>query len=80
MLVIVKKGEEVRVKEIFEKRDLLYADIGMVTGDGFMRIKEEGKTVVEIPARALADEAPVYRREASERHPPAPLDLTSLRR
>jgi phosphoribosylformylglycinamidine synthase subunit PurL len=78
MLVIVKKGEEVRVKEIFEKWDLPYAQIGIVTGDGFMRVKEEGKTVVEIPARALADEAPVYRREASERHPPPALDLTSV--
>jgi phosphoribosylformylglycinamidine synthase subunit PurL len=78
MLVIVKKGEEVRVKEIFEKWDLPYAQIGIVTGDGFLRVKEEGKTVVEIPARALADEAPVYRREASERHPPPALDLTSV--
>ena len=78
MLVIVKKGEEVRVKEIFEKWDLPYAQIGIVTGDGFMRVQEEGKTVVEIPARALADEAPVYRREASEPPPPAPLDLTSV--
>ena len=67
MLVIVKKGEEVRVKEIFEKWDLPYAQIGMVTGDGFMRVKEKGHTVVEIPARALADEAPIYRREAAER-------------
>ena len=71
MLVIVKKGEEVRVKEIFEKWDLPYAQIGIVTGDGFMRVKEEGKTVVEIPARALADQAPVYRREASDASSPA---------
>ena len=78
MLVIVKKGEEVRVKEIFEKWDLPYAQIGIVTGDGFMRVQEEGETVVEIPARALADEAPVYRREASQPQPPAPLDLTSV--
>jgi phosphoribosylformylglycinamidine synthase subunit PurL len=78
MLVIVKKGEEVRVKEIFEKWDLPYAQIGMVTGDGFMRVKEKGHTVVEIPARALADEAPIYRREAAEPNPPAPLDLTSV--
>ena len=34
--------------------------------------------MVEIPARALADEAPVYRREASQPPPPAPLDLTSV--
>jgi phosphoribosylformylglycinamidine synthase subunit PurL len=78
MLVIVKKGEEGKVTEIFEKWDLPYAQIGIVTADGFMRVKEEGKTVVEIPARALADEAPVYRREASQAHPPAPLDLTSV--
>ena len=78
MLVIVKKGEEVRVKEIFEKWDLPYAQIGIVTGDGFMRVQEEGETVVEIPARALADEAPVYHREASQPQPPAPLDLTSV--
>ena len=78
MLVIVKKGEEVRVKEIFEKWDLPYAQIGIVTADGFMRVQEEGKTVVEIPARALADEAPVYHREASQPSPPAPLDLTSV--
>ena len=76
MLVIVKKGEEVRVQEIFEKWDLPYAQIGIVTGDGFMRVQEEGQTVVEIPARALADEAPVYHREASQPPPPAPLDLT----
>jgi phosphoribosylformylglycinamidine synthase II len=78
MLVIVKKGEEVKVTEIFEKWDLPYAQIGIVTADGFMRVKDDGQTVVEIPARALADEAPVYRREASNPHPPASLDLTSI--
>jgi phosphoribosylformylglycinamidine synthase subunit PurL len=78
MLVIVKKGEEVKVTEIFEKWDLPYAQIGIVTADGFMRVKDEGQTVVEIPARALADEAPAYRREASKPHPAAPLDLTSV--
>ncbi|HRJ72638.1 MAG TPA: phosphoribosylformylglycinamidine synthase subunit PurL, partial [Terrimicrobiaceae bacterium] len=67
MLVIVKKGEEAKVKEIFEKWDLPYAQIGEVKDDGFMRVKENGRTVVEIPARALADEAPVYHREAAEK-------------
>ncbi len=78
MLVIVKKGQEVRVQEIFEKWDLPYAQIGVVNGDGFMRVKESGKTVVEIPARALAEEAPIYYREAAELRPPAPLDLASV--
>ena len=75
MLVIVKKGEEAKVKEIFEKWDLPYAQVGEVKDDGFMRVKENGVTVVEIPARALADEAPVYHREAAEKTIPAELNF-----
>jgi phosphoribosylformylglycinamidine synthase subunit PurL len=78
MLVIVKKGEEARVKEIFEKWDLPYAQVGEVKDDGCMRVKDNGRTVSEIPARALADEAPVYHREAAERRVPKPLDIASV--
>lgn len=78
MLVIVKKGEEAKVKEIFEKWDLPYAEVGVVKDDGFMRVKNNGVTVVEIPARALADEAPVYHREVAEKKAPAPFDPASL--
>ena len=78
MLVIVKKGEETRVKEIFEKWDLPYAQVGEVKDDGYMRVKENGRTVSEIPARALADEAPIYHREAAERRAPKPLDIASV--
>jgi len=70
MLVIVKKGQESAVKEIFEKWDLPYAQVGEVKDDGFMRVKNHGFTVVEIPARALADEAPVYHREAAPKPSP----------
>ena len=80
MLVIVKKGQEPRVKEIFEKWDLPYAQVGEVKDDGSMRVKLNGTTVAEIPARALADEAPIYHRQAAERRPPAPLDIGSLPR
>jgi phosphoribosylformylglycinamidine synthase II len=78
MLVIVKKGEEVRVKEIFEKWDLPYAQVGEVKDDGYMRVKEDGRTVVEIPARALADEAPIYHREAAERRAATALEIASV--
>lgn len=66
MLIIVRKGHEATVKRIFEKWDLPAAEIGMVTDDGMMRVKHHGVTVAEIPARQLADEAPVYRREFRE--------------
>ncbi|CAN5808282.1 phosphoribosylformylglycinamidine synthase subunit PurL [soil metagenome] len=73
MLVIVKKGEEAKVKEIFEKWDLPYAEVGVVKDDGFMRVKNHGEVVVEIPARELADEAPIYIRDAAPKSTtPAP--------
>jgi phosphoribosylformylglycinamidine synthase len=67
MLVIVKKGQEQTVRDIFEKWDLPYAQVGEVKDDGMMRVKHGGRTVVEIPARQLADEAPLYAREAAEK-------------
>jgi len=78
MLVIVKKGQEAAVKEIFEKWDLPYAEVGSVRDDGFMRVRENGVTVVEIPARSLADDAPVYIREAAPKPAPATCDNSEL--
>jgi len=65
MLVIVKKGHEQTVRDIFEKWDLPYALVGEVKDDGMMRVLHGGKTVVEIPAAKLADDAPLYSREAA---------------
>src|SRR3990172_2320224 len=62
MLIIAKAGREKEVKEIFDKWDLEAAVIGRVTGDGNMRVMKSGKVVAEIPAKALADEAPLYSR------------------
>jgi phosphoribosylformylglycinamidine synthase II len=64
MLIIVQRGKEETVKEIFEKWDLPYAPIGEVTDDGMMRVLSHGRLEVEIPADKLANDAPVYRREA----------------
>ena len=62
MLLVVKRGREREVEEIFEKWDLHAAHIGEVTDDGLMRVRERGIVVAEIPTRALTDEAPVYQR------------------
>jgi phosphoribosylformylglycinamidine synthase len=66
MLIIVKKGHEAEVKRIFDKWDLPWAEIGFVTDTGQMVVKHHGQIVVDVPAKKLADEAPVYFREASE--------------
>jgi phosphoribosylformylglycinamidine synthase II len=66
MLIIVQKGREDEVKRIFDKWDLPWADIGTVTDTGRMVVRHHGAVIADIPARKLADEAPVYQREAKE--------------
>jgi len=66
MLIIVHKGREEEVKRIFDKWDLPWAEIGFVTDTGRMVVKHHGRVVADIPAKKLADEAPVYHREARE--------------
>jgi phosphoribosylformylglycinamidine synthase len=82
MLIIVRAGHEKTVTDIFEKWDLPCARIGHVTDDGMMRVKDYGTVVAEIPARQLADEAPLYKREA-RRSPDLDarqqLDLTAIK-
>ncbi|HXJ57390.1 MAG TPA: phosphoribosylformylglycinamidine synthase subunit PurL [Verrucomicrobiae bacterium] len=66
MLIIVQKGREAEVKRIFDKWDLPWAEIGVVTDTGRMLVKHHGQVVADIPAKKLADEAPLYYREAQE--------------
>jgi phosphoribosylformylglycinamidine synthase len=66
MLIIVHAGREEEVKNIFDKWDLPWAQIGHVTDTGRMIVKSGGQVVVDIPAKKLADEAPVYHRAARE--------------
>jgi phosphoribosylformylglycinamidine synthase subunit PurL len=66
MLVVPKAGYEDQVKEIFTKWGLEAVVVGRVTADGMMRLKENGKVVAEISAKALTDKAPVYNKEDSE--------------
>src|SRR5580698_4897304 len=66
MLIVVHKGREEEVKRIFDKWDLPWAEIGFITDTGHMKVRHGGKLIVDIPARKIADESPVYQREAQE--------------
>jgi len=66
MLIIVHKGREVEVKKIFDKWDLPWSEIGVVTDTGRMVVRHHGKIVADIPAKKIADESPVYQRESRE--------------
>jgi len=66
MLIIAKKGRESEVERIFEKWDLHAAKIGEVAEGHLMKVYDKGKLVAEIPAKALTDEGPIYKREEKE--------------
>ena len=66
MLIIVHKGREEEVKRIFDKWDLPWSEVGVVTDTGRMVVRNHGSVVADIPARKIADESPVYEREARE--------------
>src|SRR5438093_113578 len=64
MLIIAKSGREDVVRQVFDKWDVPCAEIGRVTSDGIMRVRNNGAIAAEIPAKAVAEEAPLYSREA----------------
>ena len=64
MLIIAKRGREDVVRQVFDKWDVPCAEIGRVTSDGIMRVRNNGTIAAEIAAKALAEEAPLYSREA----------------
>ncbi|MEO8680212.1 MAG: phosphoribosylformylglycinamidine synthase subunit PurL [Vicinamibacterales bacterium] len=66
MLLVVEKGREREVEDVFEKWDLHAVQVGEVTEGSRLKIHERGKLVADLPNRALTDEAPVYRRPMQE--------------
>lgn len=74
MLVVPKKGKEKELVDIFKKWDLNAVEIGVVTGDGLLRVKKDGKVKAEIPSQTLVlgGGAPRYVREEKR---PAYLDI-----
>ncbi len=66
MLLIAQKGREKEVEAIFNKWDLHGVTIGRVTDDGLMRVKLGNEVAAEIPAKQLAEDAPVYYRDAKQ--------------
>jgi len=65
MLIVVEKGKENRVLEVFEKWDLPCSEIGKVTDDGILRFFMNGEVEAELPAHelVLGGGAPQYTRE-----------------
>ena len=73
MLMVVEKGKEQMVIDVFEKWDLPCSEIGEVTGDGMLNFYMNGTLEAVLPAEelVLGGGAPVYEREIKR---PAYLD------
>ncbi|MCX8002058.1 MAG: phosphoribosylformylglycinamidine synthase subunit PurL [Anoxybacillus mongoliensis] len=66
MLLVVQKGREQEIIDVFAKYGLEAKAIGRVTDDHMLRLYHRGEVVAEIPVDALAKDAPVYHKPSQE--------------
>jgi len=72
MLLVAARGREAEVLGVFRKWGLDAVEIGRVTSDGKLRVLHHARIVAEIPADALAEQAPVYERPVVRPKPSSP--------
>src|ERR1700758_1012457 len=75
MLLVAEKGREQEVFRVFEKWGLDAVEVGHVTRDNVMRVRQHGELVAEIPNEALTDDAPLYKRPLERWEPPVEREL-----
>jgi phosphoribosylformylglycinamidine (FGAM) synthase-like enzyme len=75
MLLVAEKGREGEVFRVFEKWGLDAVEVGHVTRDNVMRVRQHGELVAEIPNEALTDDAPVYKRPMQRWEPPVEREM-----
>ncbi|MCM3674626.1 phosphoribosylformylglycinamidine synthase subunit PurL [Peribacillus simplex] len=66
MLIVVTKGREQEIVDLFTKYDLEAVAVGEVTDDKNLTLSHQGEIVAEVPVDALAEEAPIYHKPSSE--------------
>lgn len=66
MLIVVKKGREQEIVDLFSKYGLEAVSVGKVTDDKMLRLTHQGEVVAELPVDALAEDAPVYHKPSRE--------------
>ncbi|WP_217922311.1 phosphoribosylformylglycinamidine synthase subunit PurL [Miltoncostaea oceani] len=78
MLAVVEPGRVDEVVAVCRRWDLDATAIGSVTEGENLVARHRGEVVVDLPARLLADEAPVYEVPRTPAAPPPPLDRSAL--
>lgn len=81
MVIITREDGLPSLREIFDRWDLHSDVIGVVTGDGRVRVRDGDEIVADVPAPFYTDECPTYVRvgvESAEIVAARQRDLTSL--
>jgi phosphoribosylformylglycinamidine synthase len=66
MLIVVKKGQEQEIVDLFAKYSLEAVSIGKVTDDKMLHLYHKGELVADVPVDALVADAPVYQMPSQE--------------
>lgn len=61
LLLVAEPKHAAKIKEIFGGFGLSAVDIGVITGDGLVRISHQSQEVVNMPAKLIIENAPRYR-------------------
>lgn len=70
MLFVAAQGREAELIEIFHRWGLQAVVVGRVIAEPVVRVLYRGEVAAEVPARALAEDTPVYERQCPS-EPPA---------
>ncbi|MDE2575451.1 MAG: phosphoribosylformylglycinamidine synthase subunit PurL, partial [Rhodospirillales bacterium] len=73
MLMVLRPDRQDLARAIFEKWDLDFSVIGMLTDTGHIVVTHKGVVEADIPLAPLAEQAPLYHRPTVETPQPAPL-------
>ncbi|MCX7381269.1 MAG: phosphoribosylformylglycinamidine synthase subunit PurL [Alphaproteobacteria bacterium] len=73
MLMVLRPDRQDVARAIFEKWDLDFAVIGVLTDTGRIVVKHQGEIEADIPLDPLAEQAPLYHRPTEETPKRAPL-------
>jgi phosphoribosylformylglycinamidine synthase II len=78
MLVVIERGREAEVENIFQAWDLTSAVIGEVTDDGYLAVVDKGDLVARLPVVLLTEGVPLRRLIGVAPEPPEALDIDAL--
>ena len=73
MLMVLRPDRLAQAQAVFDKWELDFASIGVLTDTGRIVVRHQGRVEADIPLAPLAEQAPLYERPTAPSPPPASL-------